>query len=67
MSPTKLKDSWEPRSGVPISPYPNTEQSFGHVDWSQNDAEEMDEHVEKTVVAEEPSEVELDQVVFQTR
>ena len=50
---------------MPISPYPCTEEAFGHVDWSEDDAEEMEEleykemyhDVEKMVVAEKAHEV----------
>ena len=71
-SPTKFKDYWESGSEVPVSPYPCTEESFGHMEWSEDDAEEMEEleykemyhDVEKMVVAERPNEVELDQVLF---
>ena len=71
-SPTRFKDFRESGSEVPIPPYPCTEESFGHVERSEDDAEELDElerkemyhDVEKMVVAEKAHEVELGQVLF---
>ena len=68
----KFKDCWEHGSEVPIAPYPQTEAAFGYVDWSEDErediedleAKEMFHDVEKMVVAERQSEVELDETTY---
>ena len=71
-SPEHFKDYWEPGSEVPLAPYPLTDGAFGHLEWSEDEGEELEElqaqemyhDVEKMVVAERPHEVELDEVTF---
>ena len=71
-SPEHFKDYWEPGSEVPVAPYPQTDGAFGHLEWSGDEGEELEEleaqemyhDVEKMVVAERPHEVELDEVTF---
>ena len=68
----KFKDYWEPGSEVPIAPYPQTETAFGYVEWSEDEREDIEEleakemfhDVEKMVVAERQSEVELDEAPY---
>ena len=65
-------DYWEPGSEVPVAPYPLTDGIFGHMEWSEDEGEELEEleaqemfhDVEKMVVAERPHEVELDEITF---
>ena len=71
-SPEHFKDYLEPGSEVPVAPYPLTDGAFGHLEWSEDEGEELEEleaqemyhDVEKMVVAERPHEVELDEVTF---
>ena len=71
-APEQFKDYWEAGSEVPVAPYPLTDGSFGHVEWSEDEGEELEEleaeemhhDIEKTVVAEKQHEVEMDEVVY---
>ena len=55
-----------------MAPYPLTDGAFGHLEWSEDEGEELEEleaqemyhEVEEMVVAERPREVELDEVTF---
>ena len=57
---------------VPIAPYPQTESAFGYGEWSEGDREDVEEleakemfhDVEKMVVAEKQSEMELDETIY---
>ena len=74
-SPEQFKDYWEAGSEVPVAPYPLTEGAFGHLEWSEEEGEELEEleaqgmhhDIEKAVVAERQHEVELDEVTFSER
>ena len=71
-APEHFKDYWEVDSEVPVAPYPLTEGAFGHLEWSEEEGEELEEleaqemhhDIEKMVVAERQHEVELDEVTF---
>ena len=57
---------------VPISPFPEPEDVIQTVEWSEDDAEEIEDmeqqaenqDIEKLVIAKHPHEVELDETMF---
>ena len=71
-APSRFKDYWEHDSEVPISPFPEPEDAIQSVEWSEDDAEEIEEmeqqvenqDIEKLVIAKHPHEVELDETMF---
>ena len=71
-APSRFKDYWEHDSEVPISPFPEPEDVIQTVEWSEDDAEEIEDmeqqaenqDIEKLVIAKHPHEVELDETMF---
>ena len=71
-APSRFKDYWEHDSEVPISPFPEPEDAIQSVEWSEDDAEEIEDmeqqvenqDIEKLVIAKHPHEVELDETMF---
>ena len=71
-APSRFKDYWEHDSEVPISPFPEPEDVIHTVEWSEDDAEEIEDleqqvenqDIEKLVIAKRPHEVELDETMF---
>ena len=73
-APSEMEDYWELNSEVPIRPYPEEEmrEPQGRLDWSEDEREEEEElemqleaqEIEKTVVADRPNEIELDEVIY---